>query len=240
MKLLIDTHTHTTRSGHAYSTVFENLTFAAKHGLEGIVVADHAERVPGVQPNYTFNIQKILPEEYNGVHIYKGVELNIYDYYGNVDMTELMLKNRDFAIASLHKIVLAPGSKEHNTDAMIGALQNKYVDIIGHPGNPVFPVDEESVVLAAAKNNKLIEINNHSFSFRKGSSPICRKFIRLCKKHDVRICVSSDAHICLRIGIFDDAILALQEENFPEELIVSRNLSSFREYLSERKNRIEQ
>ena len=89
-------------------------------------------------------------------------------------------------------------------------------------------------------NDKLIEINNHSFSFRKGSSPICRKFIRLCKKHDVRICVSSDAHICLRIGIFDDAILALQEENFPEELIVSRNLSSFREYLSERKNRIEQ
>ena len=42
MKLLIDTHTHTTLSGHAYSTVFENLTFAAKHGLEGIVVADHA------------------------------------------------------------------------------------------------------------------------------------------------------------------------------------------------------
>ena len=239
MKLLVDTHTHTTLSGHAYSTIYENLQFARKAGLEGLVVADHTERVPGVQPNYTFNIQKVLPVEFEGIRIFRGVELNIYDYYGNVDMTELMLKSRDFAVASLHKIVLAPGSREHNTDAMIGALNNKYVDIIGHPGNPQFPVDEEAVVLEASKNNKLIEINNHSFTFRTGSTPVCHKFIRLCKKHEVRICVSSDAHICFRVGIFDDAIAALQEESFPEELIVSRSLAAFNEYLDERKNRIE-
>ena len=34
MKLRIDTHTHSIASGHAYSTVDENLRWAAEKGLE--------------------------------------------------------------------------------------------------------------------------------------------------------------------------------------------------------------
>ena len=49
MNLRIDTHTHTVLSGHAHSTLLENLLFAKKKGLEGIVVTDHSGGMEGVQ-----------------------------------------------------------------------------------------------------------------------------------------------------------------------------------------------
>ena len=128
--------------------------------------------------------------------------------------------------------------EEQNTAALVGALQNPYVDAVGHPGNPHYPVHIEEVVDAAKRCDKLIEINSHSFSHRKGSDRICPQFIRLCKQKDVRITVSSDAHICYNVGDFEDAVRALEAESFPEELIVSRDLQAFREYLEERKRRI--
>ena len=76
MRLLVDTHTHTVVSGHAFSTLLENLDFAAKRGLEGIVTSEHSEKVPGVQPNFTIRIQNCFPKEYNGVRIIKGAEVN--------------------------------------------------------------------------------------------------------------------------------------------------------------------
>ena len=44
MRLLVDTHTHTVVSGHAFSTLLENLDFAAKRDLEGIVTSEHSEK----------------------------------------------------------------------------------------------------------------------------------------------------------------------------------------------------
>lgn len=237
MRLLVDTHTHTVVSGHAFSTLLENLDFAAKRGLEGIVTSEHSEKVPGVQPNFTIRIQNCFPKEYNGVRIIKGAEVNIMDYSGQVDMKREHLMVPDFVIASLHDVTISSGTKMENTQAMIGALQNPYIDIIGHPGNPQFEIDREAVVQEARRQNKLLEINNHSFAFRKGSPSICREIIRLCKKHGVRISVGSDAHVCFRVGYFGEAVEALTDEGFPEELIVSRSMQTFDEYLAERKRR---
>ena len=36
MELKIDTHTHTVASGHAFSTLLENITYARESGMEGI------------------------------------------------------------------------------------------------------------------------------------------------------------------------------------------------------------
>lgn len=238
MRLLVDSHTHTVVSGHAYSTLFENLEFAFSKGLEGIVMSEHAERLPGAQPNLALRPQTAFPREYKGVRLIRGIELNILNSRGEVDMQERHLKLAQFAIASFHEVVFRGGTQRENTDAMIGALNNPYIDIIGHPGNPNFPIDQEAVVLEAKKLGKLLEVNNHSFYFRKGSEDNCRKLIGLCKKHEVRISVGSDAHICLKVGSFDHAIAALTQEEFPEELIISRNIEAFDAYLSEKEERI--
>lgn len=237
-KLLIDPHTHTVVSGHAFSTLLENLKAAQEAGLEGIAMTEHAEAIPGAQPPFIVSIADGLDDEYFGVRLYKGAELNIMHYDGSVDMAPHYIKKLEFAIASMHTIVFQPGTLGQNTEAVVGALSNPYIDVIGHPGNPVYPIDAETVVLAAKNNNKLLEVNNHSFSVRKGSEANCREILRACIKHDVRITVGSDAHFCGKVGNFDNAIALLDDMEFPPELIVTRNKASFDEYLKERAKRI--
>lgn len=238
MKLLVDTHTHTVASGHAYSTLRENALLAAQKGLEAFCCTDHGPGLAGSAPDYILSVLQGVPDTLEGVRMIRGCELNIKTYDGGVDLSHKYIEKTEFLIASMHEVVIAPGTEEQNTAALVGALQNPYVDAVGHPGNPHYPVHIEEVVDAAKRCDKLIEINSHSFSHRKGSDRICPQFIRLCKQKDVRITVSSDAHICYNVGDFEDAVRALEAESFPEELIVSRDLQAFREYLEERKRRI--
>ncbi len=238
MKLLVDTHTHTVASGHAYSTLRENALFAARRGLEAFCCTDHGPGMKGVAVAFILNVLTSVPDVIEGVRLIRGCELNVMDSEGRLDLQGRFLKNAEFLIASLHDITIPQGSVEENTAAMTNALKNKYVDVIGHPGNPHYPVCIEEVVDAAKKYNKLIEINSHSFRYRVGSPKYCREFIRLCKQKDVRITVSSDAHSCYNIGEFDLAEQAITELAFPQELIVSKDLKSFEAYLSERQQRV--
>jgi len=238
MQLLVDTHTHTILSGHAYSTLDENARAAHKKGLEGFVCSDHGPVMEGGAIGYAIPILTQAPDYIEGVRVFAGTEVDVMPDH-SLGLREEFLSKTDFAIASLHDIVYGAGNCESPTDAMIAALQNPYIDTIGHPGNPLFQVDHEAVVLAAKKLNKVIEINNHSFHHRPGSKENCTKVARLCMKHDVRITVSSDAHLCYRIGVFDNAVQMLEEVGFPEELIISRNLSAFDAYLEERKKRLQ-
>ena len=55
IKDVMDTHTHTLASGHAYSTIRENVAAAARRrGLELLAVTEHAPRMIGKQPAYLF------------------------------------------------------------------------------------------------------------------------------------------------------------------------------------------
>lgn len=238
MKLLVDPHTHTVASGHAYSTLRENAILAAEHGLEAFCCMDHGPALVNAAPDFIIKVLMSAPDVMEGVRMIRGCELNILDSEGNVDLPQKYIDMTEFLIASMHDVTIKSGSVEENTAALVNALGKNFVDAVGHPGNPLYPVNIEEVVDAARKRDKLIEINSHSFRFRRGSAEACVEFIRLCKKKGVRIIVSSDAHICYNIGVFDSAIRALEEENFPEELIVSRDLKAFSEYLGERKQRI--
>ena len=46
MDIKTDLHTHTLVSQHAYSTVIENVKYAAENGVEAIAVTDHAPGTP--------------------------------------------------------------------------------------------------------------------------------------------------------------------------------------------------
>ena len=62
----------------------------------------------------------------------------------------------DYAIASLHVPCFGTAHTEaENTQAMINAVQNPYVKILGHPDDSRYPIDQEAVVLAFA-----LTINN--------------------------------------------------------------------------------
>ncbi|MBC2580949.1 phosphatase [Clostridium sp. DJ247] len=233
MKYAIDVHTHTIASGHAYTTLLENAKYASEIGLELLGTTDHAPSMPGAQHPWHFGNLKVMPRELYGVTMLYGCEANIIDYDGNIDLPLEIQENLDIMIASIHDPVMeVDKSPELNTTAFLNAMDNPYVHIIGHAGNPKFPIYEEELVKKAKEKNILIEINNSSFvRSRIGSEKTCAKIALLCKEHGVKIILNSDAHSCFQIGGFDAAVKILKSIDMPEELIINRSKTELLDFL---------
>ena len=238
MKIEIDTHTHTVLSGHAHSTLLENAAAAAKAGLRGFVLTDHGPAIPGAPPEFNICTYPYLPGYIEGVRIYPGVEANIIDYAGKLDIRDDYLCNTDYVIAGLHEVVIPSGGRNNNTEAVMGALKHKHVDIIAHPDNPGFALDYEAVVKAAAQYGKLLEVNDHSFDYRPGGVANAERYLALCRRHGVRVAVSSDAHFASHMGQHAAALRVIEQNAFPPELIVNLTMERFEAYLKERKARL--
>ena len=234
MKYVLDAHTHTIASGHAYSTSMENAAYAAEAGLELLGITDHAPAMAGgTQPSYFLNFSTI-PREISGVEIYMGAELNIMDYDGNIDLDEFYLQRMDYAIASLHPPCIPFGTMEENTNAVLKAMENPYVKILGHPGDPRYPIDCKAIVDKAVETETLIEINDASLipnGFRKGSEVYIGEILKLCQKKNFPVILASDAHFATHIGKFDNALRLINEAGFPEELIINRSKELFKNFL---------
>ncbi|WP_297416888.1 phosphatase [Clostridium sp.] len=224
MKYALDVHTHTIASGHAYSTLIENAKAASEKGIKVLGTTEHGITMPHAPHIWYFNNYKVLPREMYGVTMLYGTEANIIDYDGNLDMDDFTLDKMDIVIGSIHDEVYKVGNIEENTKAFINVIESGKVDIIGHLGNPVVPVNFEEIVKCAKENDVLIEINNSSFTTsRIGSLSNCAEIASLCKKHDTKLIINSDAHFCTLIGEFTEAVKMLESIDFPEDLIINKD-----------------
>lgn len=227
MKSLIDLHTHTVASGHAYSTWTENVKAAKKRGLKVLGVSEHAPMMPGsCQDMYFFNF-KVLPKYIGDLRVLNGIEANIHDYSGNIDVSEFILPRLDYIIASLHTYCIESGSVAQNTAALIGAMRNPNVKIIGHPDDNHFPVDYEELTQAAKAEKVALELNNGSLnplSARKGGEKNIRTLLEKCMDNGTMIIMGTDSHYHDEVGRFKDSYRILKELRFPEELIVNVDL----------------
>lgn len=224
MKYLSDLHTHTIVSGHAYTTLTENINFCAENGIKILGTSEHGPTMPGAPHRWYFGNMRVLPRIINGVTILKGCEANILDEEGTIDMNEHDSRSLDYLIVSLHECCFEPKSKEINTKAVINAI-DRYDDIqiLGHLGNPNYELDYEAIVKKAKEKNIMIEFNNSSVTgmSRTGSKSNCLHVAKLCKEYGVKAIFSSDAHYCTYIGQFDESIEMLKSIDFPEELIMN-------------------
>jgi putative hydrolase len=230
MKIRIDTHTHSLASGHAYSTIDDLARGGRRRGLVGFVLTDHGPALPGGTHPYHFGNLRILPPKIGGLFLFRGVEANIMDDEGTVDLKPAYLRRLDFVLAGFHEACFPPRDRGENTRALIAALGNPWVDGISHPGNPLFPVDYEAVVRAAAESGKALEINNSSFRIRPGSAENCRLIALLCGKYRCPVSCGSDAHYRDDVGNFTRALALIRETALPPELVINRSLKSFREF----------
>lgn len=236
MEILTDLHCHTLASTHAYSTLQELMEAAQARGLEAVAVTDHGIALPDAPHLWHFINMACLPEAMYGVRLLRGCEVNILDADGHIDMPEEVLQKLDIVVASIHTPAFSGGDAgADQTNAYLGALENPYVDIIGHSGNPKYPYDYDSVLLKAKQLHKLIEINAHTFLARPQNVENCRNIALRCKELGVGITVDSDAHFSGKVGAYGPAAAMLSEIGFPEELIMNRSLSVLRAYLKGRK-----
>lgn len=237
MNFIGDLHTHTLASDHAYSTLLENVSYAKKAGIRVLAMTDHGPGVPDApELAHLMNVQTI-PEELDGVRVLKGVEANIMGFTGCLDVPEHLLKPLDWVVASFHASGCQPGTVEQNTSAYIGAAKNSYVDMIGHSGQTAFPYNYERAVKVFKEYDKVVEINEASFSVRRGCEKNCAEIAKLCKKYGVLISVNSDSHFAPCIGVFPKSIEMLKEIEFPEELILNADYDRLMAHIQKR-NRI--
>ena len=176
MKYALDVHTHTIVSGHAYSTLMENAKAASEKGIKVLGTTEHGCMMPNAPHIWYFNNYKVLPREMYGVTMLYGVEANILNHDGKMDMDDKTLEKVDIVIGSIHEPIYNMGSVEENTRAYVNAIKSGKIDIVGHLGNPMIPVNYEEIVKCALENDVLIEINNSSFTTsRLGSLGNCTK-----------------------------------------------------------------
>ncbi|SJZ75624.1 phosphatase [Anaerorhabdus furcosa] len=236
MKNILDLHTHTISSGHAYSTLQENVQEAKRKGLKYYGMSDHAPGIPGGTHFFHFKNLEVIPTEIDGVRVLRGCELNIIDENGTVDLEKKILKTLDYCIASFHSpCYSADHSLEDNMKAYEAVCKNPYVQIIGHPDDGRYPCDYEKLALMAKETNTLIELNNSSL--RPNASRIngpenCRKILQACKKVGCMIVLNSDAHISFDVGKSNYADELIEELNFPKELILNYNEEKLKDFIT--------
>lgn len=226
MKIYMDLHTHTIASGHGYSTLKENIEAAREAGLAYLGLSEHAPAMPGGPHPFFFANYKCIPREYGDLRLLCGVEANIMDYEGTLDLDQGILQKMDYVIASMHVACVQPGSREENTQASIRAMQNPFVTILGHPDDSRYPLDYEELVKAAKREKVVLEVNNSSLNprnVRQNGRENIRTMLKVCKKYDVPVLLGTDSHISCMVGHFEDALDVLGEVDFPKELVMNTN-----------------
>lgn len=235
----IDLHTHTIISGHAYSTLKENLDAAKQAGLVAFAVTDHGPAMPGVLGDayHVVNMKFSVPKEMEGIRIIRGFEANIVDYDGRTDLPTEFTPNVEFILGSLHEICILPRSRQENTEGIINAMATGLIDGVGHPDGAGFPLDYVSLAEAAVEYRVALEVNNNSLrGFVRGDcrSNILEMLIQ-GKKAGAYVTVGSDAHFYTSMGQLDLAINLLQEVDYPKERIINQSLKQFEDFLEMRK-----
>ena len=232
--MLLDLHTHTLASGHAYNTLMEMARAASEKGLRYLGITEHAPSIPGsCDPIYFRNLH-VVPRELFGVKLLLGAELNILDTHGTLDLDEWYYEHcLDLRIAGIHRLCWQGGTAEENTQGMIAAIRNPYVNIISHPGDGTAELLFEPIVLAAKECHTLLEINNSSFKPARGLGASHRNYAEilcLCKRYEVPVILGSDAHFCSDIANYEHVLPLLRQAEFPDALVLNHSPEAFFAY----------
>jgi putative hydrolase len=173
-----------------------------------------------------------LPKKINGIRVFNGIEANIINTKGELDISDNVIEKLDYVMANFHKetVYKNRGSKK-NTEAIINAIRSGKIDIITHPfAIGSFPLDIKKACEEACKNNVLMEINLAYLvgsKFKPFTIPNLKIMINTLKKYKKKTIIGSDAHniweladdtplnkIKKEIGLTDDMII----NNYPKEL----------------------
>lgn len=232
-KFVLDIHTHTLASGHAYGTIREMAQAASEKNLKLLGVSEHAPGIPGtVEPIY-FSTLHAVPRTLYGVNLIHGCEINVLNN-GSLSLEQKYIDRLDYAIAGIHEQCYRDEGRKKNTENMISCMKNEKVFFISHPDDDNTPLDYELLVPAAKKYNVALEVNNNTFR-RKEKRKNCiqnyKTMLSLCMEYKTPIIVSSDAHDPSWVGEFSLAEELLTEIGFDQNLILNTDTSKLYHFI---------
>ena len=186
MNAKMDLHTHTLSSGHHTQDTLTDLAKRAKEkGFTHLGITDHAPKMQGsASVNYFRNL-RYCDRYVHGVRILYGVELNVLDPTGTVDLDSDVLEGLDYALASLHKQTFKPQDIRQNTLAITSAMDNEYIVGICHPDDPTFDLDIKTIVDKAKQTGTMLELSSVGISpngYREKCVERLVEMLMLCKQ----------------------------------------------------------
>ena len=233
MNLVLDIHTHTIASGHAYGTIREMAQAASERGLKLLGFAEHGPKIPGAINPFYFRNFVVIPRKLYGVEILHGCEINVLND-GTLDLEQELIDKLDFGIAGIHVQCYENVGREKNTDNLLSCMANEKIFFVSHPDDDHTPLNYERLVDGAKKFHVALEVNNSSF-VKEDKRLNCRENYRtmlaLCEKFSVPIIVSSDAHDPSAVGEFTLAEKFLRDINFDETLILNTAVDKLKNFI---------
>ena len=230
---ILDIHTHSIASGHAFGTIREMAQAASERGLKVLGVSEHAPGIPGTTDPIHFTNLTVVPRTLYGVHIVHGCEINIQND-GTLSLAQRYIDFLDYAIIGLHNICYQNEGAEKNTENVISCMKNEKVHFVSHPDDGNIPLDYEKLVLGAKENQVALEVNNSSI-VKKAKRLNCienyRTMLSLCMEYEVPILVSSDAHDPSWVGELSLARELLNDVQFDDRLILNTDLNKLGEFI---------
>ena len=232
-----DLHTHTVASTHAFGTWLENVESASKNGIELLGITDHGPAIKGGTTVTYFKAGERMPKIHLGVRVLFGVEANILDKNGQLDLEDNILKRLNLVFAGVHKDIGSILSREDNTKGTIAAIKNPLVQMITHPVTYKFDIDIEEVAEVACKYDKLLEINASGFYKQKDPQKLNKiikrtaKMVKVVKSHNKKVIINSDAHTSFEIGRDKEVRERFEELGLYEEDIINNDISALKKFL---------
>lgn len=232
MKIEVDLHTHTVSSMHHTKDTTRLLALtASERGLSYLGITDHSKgNFSGANESHFVTQKMLSPKVMYGVNLLYGAEVNILDGNGKVDLSDTVMKKIDYVIASLHSDVFKPSYESYNTNAIMRAMDNPLINIIGHPENSEFPVNFSLLADYAKETGTALELNSASVEYGgyRGDQRLLAKALLIeCKKYGTFITLGSDSHGKDKVGSFRESIELLEEVSFPEDKILNLNVGNF-------------
>jgi len=206
-----DFHVHTKWSDGSAS-IEEMVRAARQRGYKYICISDHSKTraiARGLDENRILKqIEEIrkVQKKFRDIKILAGTEVDILAD-GSLDFSDKILKKLDVVIASAHTGWKTP--EKQMTERIMKALENKNVDILGHPTGRIvqqrepFAINFEQICKVAREKKKILEIDG--IPDRLDLNDVN---IKAAIENGVMLCIDSDAHTpdelkYVEFGVYD-------------------------------------
>ncbi|MCH5155888.1 MAG: histidinol-phosphatase [Clostridiales bacterium] len=222
IKIKSNYHAHNYLCGHAGGTVSDYAREAVESGMSIMGISDHC--LPPIHSYDPYFSAYDLDEQYlpqfdkakmqygSRLRIYKGVEIEYFE--GHKDYYNILKSKLDYMVLGQHMFMR--GGRVYNSfidgnddksvaayfDNVCAGIQSGLFAIVAHPdlifyGRPHITARMaeamENAVKLATEKGVALELNANGIRYHGFRYPT-DELVELCKKHNARVVVSSDAH----------------------------------------------
>ncbi|MCC7564183.1 MAG: DNA polymerase/3'-5' exonuclease PolX [Methanobacterium sp.] len=191
-----DLHLHTTWSDGA-STIKEMALEAINKGYQYLAITDHttlpvARGMDDKRLKEQMNQIDKINSEIDEIILLKGAEVNI-NSQGELDISRDILDDLDVVIASVHYDLRQEPEKMYMR--IRNALENEYVDILGHPTGrklkerAAYKLDMVKLFEEAALTGTVLEVNSQPKRL-----DLKDVHVKMALEHGCKLAVNSDSH----------------------------------------------